>query len=584
MSTLITTPGSAFITPFQGKFPPTPKIEIDAAVAELQAQKQRWAQLTLHKRINLCNELLRGLASIAEEWVNTAVAAKGIDPQTSMAGEEWMSGPYVTARNLRLLRKSLLDLRDDGQPRLPKPFFTREDGQVVAPVFPGDGYDELLFRGFSGEIWLQPGISVATASETMAWAYRQREKQGKVALVLGAGNISSIAPMDCIYKLFVELQVVIVKMNPVNEYMGPILAHLFAPLIEQGFLRIAYGGAEEGAYLCQHAGVETIHMTGSDKTHDAIVFGSGPEGAQRKSERKPKIDKPITSELGNVSPVIVVPGSWSATDYEFQAENLVSMLTNNAGFNCNATRVIITHDTWLGRSQLLRSMAKIFASVPPRKAYYPGSHERFQQFIEQHPEAELFGQPTTEEQLPWALISELDANRKDDICFTTEAFCSVMSEVSLHAASIVDYIRKAVDFVNETVWGTLNAAIIVHPASLKHPEIAQAVEQAIADLRAGSVVINHWPAVSYGLCASSWGAFPGHDIYDIKSGIGVVHNTYMLEHIQKSVIRGPFRVWPKPPWFVTHRRLVELARKLVDLECEPAPWKLPGIFWTAVRG
>ena len=44
-------------------------------------------------------------------------------------------------------------------------------------------------------------------------------------------------------------------------------------LIEPGYLRIVYGGGAEGAYLVNHATVEEIHITGSDKTHDAIVFG-----------------------------------------------------------------------------------------------------------------------------------------------------------------------------------------------------------------------------------------------------------------------------------------------------------------------
>ena len=58
----------------------------------------------------------------------------------------------------------------------------------------------------------------------------------------------------------------------------------FRALIDGGYLRIVYGGAEEGAYLCNHPGVDEIHITGSDKTFDAIVLGPGAEGAARKAD------------------------------------------------------------------------------------------------------------------------------------------------------------------------------------------------------------------------------------------------------------------------------------------------------------
>src|SRR5439155_17350746 len=104
----------------------------------------------------------------------------------------------------------------------------------------------------------------------------------------------------------------------------------------------------------------------------------------------------------------------------------------------------------------------------------------------------------------------------------TEAFCSVTSEGALEAASIVEFIRRAVHFANDTLWGSLNAGILVHPKSLRDPEIAGALEQAIAELRFGSVVVNHWPAISYALVSTTWGAFPGHPVHDIRSGSGVV--------------------------------------------------------------
>jgi hypothetical protein len=583
MSAALPLRGSAAIPEGAHALLPTSQAEIDAALAVLEGAKDRWVGVGIPARLGLLDDLTRGLLAVADRWVGASLRAKGIARGTPTEGEEWLAGPLTLVRNVRLLSKSLADVAKHGAPRLPGPPRTRAGGQVVAPVFPTSFYDKALFSGFTAEVWMQPRVTLANLRETQAAAYRNKNHAGKVALVLGAGNVSSIGPMDVLYKLFAEDQVVILKMNPVNEYLGPLVEEAFRALVAPGFLRVVYGGAAEGAYLCHHPQVDEIHITGSDKTHDAIVFGTGPEGARRKAERQPLNTKRITSELGNVSPVIVVPGPWSADDLRFQALNLASMLTNNAGFNCNATRVILQHRGWDRRESLLGALRSVFARVPTRKAYYPGARERFQAFLAAHPEAEQYGE-TRDGELPWTLICGLDPENRGDICLTTEAFCAVTSELAVPAGSVVEFIERAVHCCNHEIWGTLNASLIVHPKSLEDPAVANAVERAIADLRYGTVVVNHWPGLGYGFVSTPWGASPGHDAYDVQSGIGVVHNTYLFEYPEKTVVRGPFRVFPTPPWFVTHRRTHELARKLVDFEASPSPWKIPSVVWSALRG
>ena len=68
-------------------------------------------------------------------------------------------------------------------------------------------------------------------------------------------------------------------MNPVNEYLGPFYEEGFRSLIEAGFLQILYGGTQEGSYLCNHPAVDCVHMTGSTRTFEAIVFGPGDRRA-----------------------------------------------------------------------------------------------------------------------------------------------------------------------------------------------------------------------------------------------------------------------------------------------------------------
>jgi acyl-CoA reductase-like NAD-dependent aldehyde dehydrogenase len=552
------------------------RVVLDQAVAELRANRRRWARLPASDRAELLDQLLDGLRIVAADWVLSGLQAKKIDPGSPIAAEEWLAGPYVVARNLRLLRRSVADIARFGRPRLPGRPLQRDD-RVVAPVFPTDTYDRLLFWGTHAEVWMQPRVTLDQLPETMAAAYHERDPQGSVCLVLGGGNVSSIGPADALYKLFVENRVVLLKTHPVNDYLRPHWQRALQPLVDWGALRIVSGGKDEGAYLARHADVDEIHMTGSAATHDALVFGTGPDGAARKARGQPLTSKRVTSELGNVSAVIVVPGSWRQTDLDLQAESVVSSLVNNAGFNCNAVRVLVTHRQWPRREAFLDACRRALSRVPLRSAYYPGARDRYEKFLQAHPEAERFGGPPQSEQLPWVLITAVPAQSSGEICFQTEAFCGVTSETALDAADTPAFLARAVEFVNSALWGSLNATLLVHPEEFRDERRRRAVERAIAELRVGTVAVNLWAAVGYAIGSTTWGAFPGHPLEDIQSGQGVVHNTYMFSAAEKSVVYGPFRPWPKPPWFFSHTRAQQLAARLVEFECRPSPLRLPRI-------
>src|SRR3954462_8456696 len=122
--------------------------------------------------------------------------------------------------------------------------------------------------------------------------------------------------MDALYKLFVEDHVVIFKTHPVKVYLGPLRESAFQPLIARGFFRVVYGGAEEGAYLCRHPGVEHIHITGYHRNSEAIVFGPGEEGRRRKEAGACRPSNPLSAERCTVSPVVWCPGPWDEGDLE----------------------------------------------------------------------------------------------------------------------------------------------------------------------------------------------------------------------------------------------------------------------------
>lgn len=565
-----------------GHLPASSRADLDAAVRELRERKQQWAELDVDRRIEYLHSLSEGTLRVARGQIEAAAAAEGVPFASSAAGEEWLAGPYITLRTLRLLTRSLESIRDRGRVSIdPSDVRVRSSGQVAVRVFPGDLIDRVLYGGFTAEVWMQDGITPENLHDNIAGFYREPTPRGKVALVLGAGNVSSIGPLDAVQKLFAEGQLVVLKLNPVNEYLGPFIEDAFASLMRDGYFRVVYGGADVGAHLVDHPGIDEIHITGSGQTHDTIVFGPGEEGAARKARNQPRLDKRITSELGNVSPVILVPGDWSRSDLRFHAENVATQMVQNGGFNCNACKMIVTHRHWPQRRRFMDRLRGVLRSLPTRPAYYPGAEERYDRFLAAHPGGEVLGRRTPGV-LPPALIPDLDPAATGLPAYTSESFCPITGETALGGVDAGEFLERAVEFCNRSLHGTLNACIVVHPKTKR--ELGPGLERAITELRYGSVAINHWPALSYGLGSTTWGAFPGHTLDDIQSGVGVVHNTLLFDRPEKSVIDGPFRVFPKPVWFVTHRRAHEVGARLTRLEADPRLGRIPGIVMAAVRG
>lgn len=563
-------------------------LAIDSAIEVLHQHKDAWVTLPLARKLEFLQGLIDRTVHSAERWVTAANKAKGI-AGTPLEGEEWISGPRAFVANLQSLKRTL-QAYADGSPRKPLKVWQRKNGQTVAQVFPNDLYDRLLFSGYRAEVWMQAGVTPENLHEHMGLIYREKNPVGKVALVLAAGNIASIAPLDMVYKLYAEGQVIIVKMNPVNDYLGVFMEEIFADFIDAGYVRFAYGGAEIGQYLVAHEGVEEIHITGSDKTHDAIVYGAGAEGAARKARREPLLNKRITSELGAVCPVIVVPGAWSDADIHYQAENIATMKMHNGGFNCVAAQVLILPENWARGADLVNAIREILKNAVKRPAYYPGADKRQQDAVNVHPQAEVLDS----RDVPTTLIPKLDPSNRDDLCFRDEAFGGVLSVTYLAGDTPEAFLKNAVQFANETLWGTLGANVIIDPKTEK--QIGTALEDAIADLRYGAVAINGWTGINYFVAECSWGAYPRHTYEDIQSGIGVVHNTLLFEKPEKSVSYSPFYPYPRtvlhgqlhlspvPAWFITNRNAHVIGRRVTYFTAKPSPLRLPGLFLAALHG
>ncbi|MEU6561412.1 aldehyde dehydrogenase family protein [Nocardia nova] len=558
---------------------------LDTALTALTAGEQSWSRLPLRGRRALLDEVRALTARHAREWVDAAVRIKKLDPDSPLVGEEWLSGPYVFASSLAALSRSLEAL-ERGRSPLAEATFGSAGDHVTVRALPSNLYDELLLSGFRAEVWLQRGVSSAAAKANAGLAQLNPARTHGIGAVLGAGNITSIAPLDTLYELIAHNRVVALKLNPVTDPMLPVLEKIFAPLIGLGALRILTGGAELGGRLVADERVAHVHMTGSAATHDAIVWGPGAEGEKRKAAGTPKLDKPITSELGGVSPTIVVPGDWSADDLEFQARHLATQRLHNGGYNCVAAQAIIISADWPQKDRFLAALTEAIERAPARAAYYPGSDDRVAAAHASYPAARRLG-----ERGERLLVTGLDPD--GETLFTSEYFAPVLGVVELPGTGAA-FARAAADTANEKLTGTLGVNIVAHPDTIA--ELGTEFDGLIERLRYGTVAVNAWTAVGYLTPTASWGAYPGHTLDDVQSGIGVVHNAWLIDRIERTVVRGPFRpaprsvlhgewaLTPNPPWFVDNRTAAQTGRLLTGFATDPRWTRLPAIFASALRG
>ncbi len=561
---------------------PTGQSQLEAAVARLRENARKFTGLSLDERAQLARSMQAGYLRVARASVEAACAAKGIPLGSPLEGEEWTLGPWFVVRQLRLIRQSLLALKHIGNTPIGQVGRT-VDQRIAVQVFPAGTIDGMLFQGVRVDVHLQSGITEEEMNASRASFYKSPDHEGRVVLVLGAGNISGIPTKDLLTKMFNEGKVCVLKMNPVNAYLGPFLEEAFSDPIRRGFLAVVYGGPQEGAYLANHRAVDEVHLTGSDKTFDQIVWGpAGPDRERRKAEGRPVLEKPVTAELGNVSPVIVVPGPYSDKELAYQAEDVAAGLTFNASFDCNANKVLILPKGWDQREVFLAGVEHALSKAAARRAYYPGARDRWLAYSKGHSTIRRFGSES-EDVLPWTMVRDVDPSNRDEPAFASESFCPILFQTEIGSADPVEFLDRAVTFANERLWGTLSAGLVIHPKTSKDPTLGPAVERAITKLRYGSVNVNAWSGYVFAFGTPPWGAHPSSTLADIQSGRGWVHNTPMLEGIEKAVLRHPITAMPKPTYFPSHRSAHVLMRRMTTLE-ENASWtRVPGVMAAAMK-
>ncbi len=516
---------------------------LDQAITQLETGARAWSLLTLAQRRALLRRVRATTAAVAEEWADVASTSKGLGPTHPLRGEEWLSGPYAALVAIDAYADTLGALADGRSPIDGVKTGTAPGGRTVVHTSPLTATDRLLLSGYSTEVWLEPGVGVEAARRAAGLGQRHPAESGGVGLVLGAGNITSIPYLDVLYELMAFNRVAILKLNPTQNALVGVFERALAPLIEPGFLRIVTGGGDVGGSLTGHPGISHVHITGSEATFRAIV---------------PGLSVPITAELGGVSPIIIVPGEWSAADLRYQAEHVVTMRLHNSGHNCIAGQVVLLSSDWPQRADFLEELRAAYDRAPERPVWYPNSESKMDAARDAYPDAGRCGDGSR-------TLVETSPGEAEPL-ETTEYFSPVLGVVALPGTG-QEFLDTAVAHANDRLTGTLGANVLIDPAT--QSALGTGFERAVADLHYGTVAVNAWTAFGFLTPTATWGAYPGGTLDDAPSGIGIVHNAFLLDQVERTVVRGPFRpfprsatsalrgyglsVLPKPPWFVTSR-------------------------------
>ncbi len=519
-------------------------------------------------RAALALRTARSVAVAADRWMETAV---GIEARHEAAGdggsrpppeaawaEEAATGPLATLRLLLLTARALADVARRGLPRSSRPprLLHASGGSgpasfVAVDVLPGSGvWDGAIFRDHTATVrCVDPG-GLSAFERSWREEVHERTRSGGVALVLGAGNVTGLSVADAICQIFEHGRVALIKLHPLHAPLEPVLREALAPLVAADVLAITTGGADVARAAVADPRITHVHLTGGRAAFDALVWG-GADGAA--AGAAPVLQKPLTCELGSVTPWFVVPGRYTPAELRFQADTVAASIVNNTSFNCIATKCVVTCRGWDQREEFLRLVRSRLDAQPSRTAWYPGSSAAWET---------LAGRPPPSDgTLPWLFRTDLDPTA-DGHWLDREWFLPAAVELPLDADSLESFCSAAAACARRLP-GSLAASITV-PKRLSQRDAAR-VELLVEHLEYGVVAVNTWSALAYAIGSVPWGGFPGATLADPGSGIGHVHDPLLLPLVHNAIVRAPLASRIMPAWFPWHPRANRLARGVIGM-------------------
>ena len=523
------------------------KLDIDRFITTLRTKSKEFNSISNVQLASMLEETISNIKEVAFYWATICSDNKGTT-KTPAEGEEWLGGPFASVLATQYYINSLTN--DDDL--IEKKYNSEENSYKV---FPNNFTERITFPFIDAKVIFNKSMSFDDINKYRGFSKRY-DIDPSITLVLGAGNFSSIPYLDVLYHLITRKSVILLKLNPVNEYLKPVFEKVFQNFIERGYIIVTTGNIDESKYMATHPGINHIHLTGSDKTFEDIVYGRELTDKERKTKSLSKINnKPITSELGNVTPIIIHPGKWSTSDIKYQARKIVTAKLNNNGFNCIAAQVVVLPDGWGQTDTLIKFVKHYMSKAKERKAYYPESIER----LEKLEKDKGYERVNSLSCVTPHLTREIKAYSKFEI---DEVWSSTIYFKKIEYTSIEDFANKAIDYCNDELWGNLGVSVIIKNHDRKFNN--HITNLYIDKLNYGTVAINEWAAIGYIIPQLPWGGYPGNRDNDIQSGQSVVHNSMLFESPLKGIVNTKFRISRliDPPWFVTNKKARRLFRNL----------------------
>ncbi len=319
----------------------------------------------------------------------------------------------------------------------------------------------------------------------------------------------------------------LLKLSPLHAELLPVIARCLRPIVDADLLAIVVGDADLASRALHHRDATAWHLTGAPATLQTLL--ADPDVAQRE----------WTAELGNVTPVVLLPGAFRDRDLRAAATQLAAWCAQNAGCNCATPRLLLTARGWPQRRAFLAMLAMAFAALPPREPFHPGARQRYARFA---------GRSAPAGPLPFTLRTDVDLDAEPHLA-GEESFAPVLAESALDGDDPEAFAARAAALVQERVYGALLLARLPH----------------------GTIAINTWAAVNYALMATPWGA--GSSAQGSHCGRGWQHGTLCLAAPLRTIVRGPLRGLPAPPFLPqpSSAPLLEALTRL-HIHAHPGAW------------
>ena len=499
--------------------------------SEITINTHRWSKVDLPYRLYYLEACRNNLRRVANFWVEEEANIRGHLPHSEAAAESWLTGPISVARILRYL---INGVKSGGRPTVPSRRL-RIDGRSVTRVFPHGFHEGVLCWETEAHVW-------SIGGQLQGRNYRRaRDAAPGPALILGNSALSSISLTGILMKLFCANRPVVCKLSSRFAALKPIFEEVLHPLIRDRHLQIFCGGKDLGQKLLAWPEFTTVHLAGTRDTFQELQ-GSNPFA-----------ERSYTAQIGCVNPTIVLPGPWSQRELEYHAQHLASLMVFKGGYSCLAPQILVLSKNWSYKGAFLRALRAQLERLKERDDHYPGSPQRRESFRKRYPQGERYGPRTLVELSP----------HEPQLLFQEESLCGMLGWVEFESDRPEVFLKQAVEFCNQRLWGDLSCLLLIDPNTRRVNE--RAIAQALAALEYGTVGLNSFPGLAFMAGVTPWGSY-----LDGKAdtGSGWMNNTFFFDRPEKTVIEGPFVPAAQLPWVKPFPKLSQLGASLFELELQ----------------